>query len=128
MADRLNLTHNQLRENQYMQQLKSTTETWVNLEGYPDYQISNYGNVRSLDRVDRHRLLKSKMLSVYLTGGCCRVTLRKDGKSDMQMLNRLVAKTFVPNPDNLRYVIHLDRNKLNNQASNLCWSDERSSK
>ena len=37
-------------------------------------------------------------------------------------VHELVAKTFVPNPDNLPYVEHIDGDRLNNCASNLRWT------
>lgn len=39
-------------------------------------------------------------------------------------LHRLVAIAFIPNPNYLPYVVHLDKNKNNNRASNLIWCDE----
>lgn len=51
------------------------------------------------------------------------VTLEKDGNSESFEIKYLVAKTFVPNPDNKPFVIHKDGNKLNNRADNLEWSD-----
>ena len=37
------------------------------------------------------------------------------------MVHRLIAITFIPNPDNLPEVDHKDKNKLNNNIENLCW-------
>lgn len=48
---------------------------------------------------------------------------RKDTKSSL--VARLVAQAFVPNPDNLDFVRHIDGNVLNNAAGNLCWISHR---
>ena len=45
----------------------------------------------------------------------------KDKKRHKWRIHRLVAETFIPNPDNLPEVNHKDENKLNNEASNLEW-------
>ena len=50
-----------------------------------------------------------------------RVTLRKDGKDNQKLVHRLVAETYIPNPDNKPQVNHKDRNKKNNSVSNLEW-------
>lgn len=47
----------------------------------------------------------------------------KNGKRRNYRIHRLVAETFIPNPDNLPMVNHKDENKLNNEASNLEWCD-----
>ena len=53
------------------------------------------------------------------------VELEKDGIKKNFLVAYLVAKNFVPNPDNLPYVRHKDGNKLNNRADNLEWSDTK---
>ena len=50
-----------------------------------------------------------------------RVTLRKDGKDNQKLVHRLVAETYIPNPDDKPQVNHKDRNKKNNSVSNLEW-------
>lgn len=47
--------------------------------------------------------------------------LNKDGKSIQRRLHRLVAKAFIPNPNNLPVVMHIDNNKENCSLSNLKW-------
>lgn len=49
------------------------------------------------------------------------VGLCYDGKKYHRRVNRLVAITFIPNPDNLEIADHIDRNRKNNHASNLRW-------
>ena len=49
------------------------------------------------------------------------VLFSENGKTTQYLVHRLIAKAFVPNPDNLDYVNHKDGNKLNNAAINLEW-------
>lgn len=51
--------------------------------------------------------------------------MSKEGKTKSIRIHRLVAKAFIPNPDNLPEVNHKDENKLNNNASNLEWCDRQ---
>ena len=53
--------------------------------------------------------------------GYIRITLTINGKQYTPLLHRLVAETYLPNPNNLREVDHLDFNKQNNHYSNLEW-------
>lgn len=91
-------------------------EIWKNIVGYEGlYQVSNWGRVKSLDRVDRFgRVVFEKIL----TGGCKNgyfvVNLCKDGKQKCFYVHRLVAQAFMFNPDNLPQVNHKDENKENN--------------
>lgn len=55
------------------------------------------------------------------THGYLRVGLCKDSKSKTVCVHRLVAKVFVPNPNNYDVVNHKDENKINNNADNLEW-------
>lgn len=93
-----------------------TEEIWKDIEGYEGYQISNIGRVRRNDR-----LLKTiKYNTGYLRTGLC-----KDGKQKLYYVHRLVAKAFIPNPDNLPQVNHKDEDKTNNRVDNLEWCDAK---
>ena len=81
-------------------------------ETYDNYQVSNLGRLMSLNyrNTGRAELLKtSKDKCGYL-----RVGLFKNGKRKMFSVHRLVAETFIPNPNNLPEVNHKDENKENN--------------
>ncbi len=107
-------------------------EIWkdiVNYEGY--YQISNFGNVRSLDRVIKksngvYQPRRGAMLKKILNeDGYPTVKLSKDGCSNRVTVHRLVAIAFVPNPNNLPEVNHIDFDRHNSMASNLEWVDHK---
>lgn len=51
------------------------------------------------------------------------VRLRKNGEQRRYSVHRLVAETFIENPNNLPEVNHKDENKLNNSVENLEWCD-----
>lgn len=96
----------------------------VGYEGY--YEVSNLGNIRSCKRViiDRRckRLLKSKpIVQKDDTHGYLIVVLWKNNKSKKYKVHRLVAQTFIPNPNNFRDINHKDENKYNNNVANLEW-------
>lgn len=85
----------------------------IGYEGY--YQISNLGRVKSSYK--KCSILKSpKCKSGYKT-----VNLYRDKKLKNCYLHRLIAITFIPNPENKPYVNHIDGNKLNNDLNNLEW-------
>lgn len=86
------------------------TEIWKEIIGYETfYEISNLGNIR--------RIGKSKSL----TANKNRVTLCKFGKEKNFSVARLVAKTFVKNPDNKFSIRHINCLKDDNRAKNLEW-------
>ena len=109
------------------------TEEWKDIEGYEGkYQVSNLGRVRSLDRDIVRRTRYGTMAPYHINGSVlkplhsqgdyCYVHLfDKDGASTNHKVHRLVAKAFVPNPDNLNEVNHIDEDKDNNRADNLEW-------
>ena len=78
------------------------------------YACTTHGDIWS-HRSDKF-LSQSKNKRGYL-----HVTFTKDGKRYDYRVNRLVAMTFLDNPNNLPQVNHIDGNKLNNNVSNLEW-------
>ena len=85
------------------------------LEGL--YQVSNFGNVMSLNY---NRTEKPKLLKPCVDGkGYLLVNLCKDGKPKMFRVHRLVAETFLINPENLPCINHKDEDKTNNSVENL---------
>lgn len=103
-------------------------ETWKDIDDYKGlYQISNLGRVKSLNRVvikknGVHHPFKEKILSCEINNkGYIMVALCKNTKIKLFSVHRLVAKAFIPNPNNLSQVNHKDRNKENNHVNNLEW-------
>ena len=103
-------------------------EIWKDILGYEGlYQVSNFGRVRSLDRIvkeknGKNKFLKGKILKYILVyGGYMVVRLSKNGILKNYYVHRLVAQAFLDNPDNLPQVNHKDENPLNNVVSNLEW-------
>jgi len=85
--------------------------------------IPNYEGLYSIDingNVYSH--ITGKFLKANANhGGYLMVDLYKNGKVKKKVIHRLVAETFIPNPDNLPEVDHLDTNRRNNNANNLKW-------
>lgn len=99
-------------------------EIWKDIKGYEGYyQVSNLGRVKSLDRINsRGFQMIGKPLNINkLVSGYCTVSLCKNGKPIICLVHRLVAETFIPNPENLPCVNHKDENPSNNCVDNLEW-------
>ena len=103
-------------------------EIWKDIPEYEGvYQVSNLGRIRSLDReityanrktgLYKGRIMKLKM-SKY---GYVVFHFSVDNKKKAISVHRLVAETFIPNPDNKPCVNHIDCNRANNKVSNLEW-------
>ena len=102
-------------------------EEWRPVVGYEGlYEVSNTGQVRSLDKYDSLGVFWiGKLLSKLKVGGYFMVKLRKDGIQKMCLIHRLVAQSFIPNPLNLPQVNHKDEDKTNNMVDNLEWCDAK---
>lgn len=95
-------------------------EIWKDIDGYENlYQVSNLGNVRSLNY--RHTRKPNNIAKAKNRDGYSTVRMNKFGKRAVKQIHQLVAKTFIPNPENKPEVNHKDGNKENNQVSNLEW-------
>lgn len=114
-------------------------EVWKpikDFEGY--YEVSNLGNVRSVDRIVE--VQSKNQFGSYTTKRLCKgtilrpstnnfgypyVLLCKDGKYTTLYVHRLVAQAFLPNPDSLPEVNHIDEDKTNNRVTNLEWCSSK---
>lgn len=93
-----------------------------NFEGF--YQISNFGRVKSLGGWCGTAKRKERIRSTSLTfDGYVKIRLIHQGKDKTMRIHRLVAETFIPNPEGKDTVNHIDGNKLNNTVTNLEWID-----
>lgn len=94
----------------------------IDVKGYEGiYKISKDGRVWSN--------MSMRYIGSDVNGAYSIVDLRKDGNQNIKTIHRLVAEHFIPNPDNLREVNHIDGNKHNNDISNLEWvSSSRNTK
>lgn len=99
-------------------------EEWKDIPGFEGrYQVSNFGRVKSLSY---NKTGKTRMLSIRPDkAGYCSTAIQENKKSRRVLVHRLVAQTFIPNPDNKPQVNHIDGNKSNNKVSNLEWATER---
>lgn len=105
-------------------------EVWKDIPGYEGlYQVSSFGNVKSLGRYGKNRYKPiwrpGKVLSAgkdnkgYLT-----VVLSKNSKRHTYKVHRLVALTFIPKEDGKPQINHIDGNKSNNNINNLEWCSQ----
>ena len=98
-------------------------EIWKDLVCYEGiYEVSNYGNVKSLTRNDfQGKPLNEKLLNLETINNYKRVALCKTGKVKRVFVHRLVAIHFIPNPDNKPCVNHRNGNPSDNRVENLEW-------
>jgi hypothetical protein len=101
-------------------------EIWKDVKGYEGYyQISDFGNIRSLDRYVNttygKRIEKGKILKKPISHGYCRIALQKNGFIRKIMIHRLVSLAFIENIENKEQVNHINGIKNDNRVENLEW-------
>jgi len=118
---------------QQNEQQSQVVEIWKPIEGYETrYEVSNLGNFRSLPKTVEYTHPKLGEMTLSMKGATLKPTLNRSGYYYIGLYNeqnepkqfrahRLVAKAFIPNPENKPFINHKDGNKENNCASNLEW-------
>lgn len=111
-------------------------EIWKDVAGYEGYyQVSNLGNVRSIDRViyshklqfSTKRKLNGRKIKPYINrkNGYVYVYLCKNGIYKNKRIHRLVAEAFIDNSNGYDQVNHINGDKTNNNVKNLEWCNNQ---
>lgn len=114
--------HSILELKKVINEMNNIVEEWKPVVGFEGlYEVSNLGNVRSIQFHGKKRIKELSQISDKL--GYKRVKLRKwdDSIAGSFQVHRLVASSFIPNPDNKPQVDHIDTNPSNNRVDNLRW-------
>ena len=107
-------------------------EVWKDIKNFPNYQVSNYGKIKSKERITNVGIKNIKQIKrkekilkpLKITKGYLGIRLYNEKvKGKTFKIHRLVAETFIPNPNNYKQINHIDGNKENNKVSNLEWCD-----
>lgn len=107
-------------------------EVWKDVVGYEGrYIVSNFGRIRSLYREfvnKRGRIMHitDRVMKTHLDEcGYERVKLSGESGAKMTFVHRIVAESFIPNPNNHPMINHIDECKTNNRVDNLEWCDAK---
>jgi hypothetical protein len=98
-------------------------EIWKDAKGYENLlKVSNFGNVFRKEREwitgkGLKRKFDGKVINPSIMKGYCYVCIDKKQK----LLHRIIAETFIPNPNNLPQVNHINGLKKDNRIKNLEW-------
>lgn len=106
-------------------------EIWLPIKGYEGrYEASSHGRFRSVERLVRSmrhgkvgtRLVKSRIIKQQVWAPYFGISLLgEDGIRGRKNSHRIIAETFIPNPENLPVVNHIDADGYNNKVDNLEW-------
>ena len=107
--------------------ITTETEIWRTPIGkgetYENFKVSNLGRVMNLNYRGTG---KAKLAKPFDNGhGYLQVHLSKNKKTYNFLIHRLVAETFIPNPNNLPEINHIDEDKTNNRVDNLEWKSHK---
>lgn len=104
-------------------------EIWKDVKGFEGvYQVSNLGRIRSFLNnrygvCDNQKIIKGSLgKNGYYTVSLYNPATQKRKKL---LVHRIVAQSFIPNPDNKGVVDHINTNKTDNRVENLRWVTHR---
>lgn len=111
-------------------------EIWKDIKHYEDlYQVSSFGNIRSLDRITKQKHPTGKIIEVKYKGRNikCRISKEgylyfhasRNGKRKTLKVHRVVGETFIKNNKGVNTINHIDGIKTNNHISNLEWVTQK---
>lgn len=90
-------------------------EVWKDIEGYENlYQISSLGRVKNVETEKILKTSKDKYGYLY-------INIKYKGKTKHYLIHRLIAKAFIPNPENKPFIDHINTIKDDNRIENLRW-------
>lgn len=102
-------------------------EEWRDVVGFEGlYQVSSSGRVKSLSKptyngkgwyLSKEKILKPNILAK----GYLQVDLKKNFQRNLLQVHRIVAMTFIPNPNGYPQINHINGNKQDNRVENLEW-------
>lgn len=106
-------------------------EVWKDVDEFEYYQVSNYGRVKVLEHSetvhcikqnDYIRVQRERIKSYGDNGNGYKIV---SIKGNMRYVHRLVAKAFIPNPNNYPHIDHINTDKSDNRVENLRWTDAK---
>lgn len=117
-----------MNNKEFIESITLEGEIWCDVIGYEGlYMVSSFGRIASLSRIihctNRDIMSKNKILIPFTVAqhGYYAITLVINGNKKKFYIHKLVAKHFIPNPNNLCEIDHIDGNPLNNNVENLKW-------
>jgi len=89
-------------------------EIWKDIEGFDNYKVSNLGRIKNKTTYN--------IINGNISRNIIKLTINKISKE--KQIDKLVATHFLDNPNNYKYIEHIDGVKTNNNVNNLNWIDK----
>ena len=113
-----NTANNSISNLEYKDDFKKEDDSFKPIVGFENYSINKKGDILNTKR-------KRIIVQALDKDGYVKATLSKNGRTNYFRVSRLVAQTFIPNPNNLPFVNHINGIKTDNRVENLEWCTAR---